>query len=235
MSPGALGALARRHLVAVTIIALAVAGAAYSFKHSPPTYQESTTLVFAAPPDTASKYTDSLVTTCEIMVKWTLGPQGRQKLSQAGVTSGFNASLVNLYDQEYPNHPFPFVTVSASAQYPAVAHRMFVIGTQVLVRELLAQQVKQGVLPQNRITAHSVGDSGPVILQGSRIRSFAGLLLLTIVAAFLVLTFLDRRPVRLRSLLRVRRRGTRDPSRADWSAARARPDANYFDLKNPGG
>jgi hypothetical protein len=208
VSPGELGALARRHVVALTIIALLAAGVAYSFKRSPPTYQESTTLVFTA--HAASRYNDSLVTTSGIMVKWTLGPQGQQKLRQAGVTSGFNVALVNLYDQEYPNYPYPFVTVSASAEDPAVAHRTFVLGTQVLVSELLARQVEQGVLPQNRITTYSVGDSGPVILQGSRIRSFAGLLLLTIVAAFLVLTFLDRRPIRPRRLLRVPRRGHHD-------------------------
>ncbi len=225
MSPGELGALARRHVVALTIILLLAAGVAYSFKHAPPTYQESATLVFAAPPGAASTYTDSIVTTGEVMVDWTTGAQGQQKLRQAGVTSGFNAALVNLYDQEYPNYSYPFVTVSGSSQYPAVAHRIFAIGTQVFERELLAQQVEQGVLPRNRITINSVGDTGPVILQGSRIRSFAGLFLLTIVAAFMVLNFLDRHPIRPRSLLRARRRGTRDPV-PDWPAARAHPDAS---------
>lgn len=201
-------------MVAVTIIALLAAGVAYSFKHSPPTYQESTTLVFRAPPDASAKYTDSLVTTCEIMVKWTMGPQGQQKLREAGAASGFSVALVNLYDQQYPNYPYPFVTVSAAAQDPAAAHRTFVIGTRLLLNELLAQQVEQDVLPQNRITTYQVGDSGPVILQGSRIRSFAGLLVLTIVVAFVVLSFLDRRPIRLRSLLRAQGRGTRDPGRA---------------------
>ena len=212
VSPGELGALARRHLVAVTVVVLLAVGVAYSFKHAPPTYQESATLVLTAQGG-ANRYDDSLITTAEIMVSWTTGPQGQQKLRQAGAASGFNVALVNLYDQEYPNLPYPFVTVSASAQNPAVAHRTFAIGMQLFVTELLAQQVKQGVLPRNRITAYSVGDGGPVILQGSRIRTFAGLFLLTIVAAYLMLTFLDRHPIRPGSLLRARWRNSRAPSR----------------------
>jgi hypothetical protein len=212
VSLGELGALARRHVVAVTMVILLATGVAYSFKHVPPTYQESATLVLTAQGG-SNRYDDSLITTAQVMIRWTTGAQGQQKLRQAGAASGFNVALVNLYDQEYPNYPYPFVTVSASAQDPAVAHRTFVIGTQVFLSELLAQQVKQGVLPRNRITAYSVGDNGPVILPGSRVRTFAGLLLLTLVAAFLVSTFLDRHPIRARGLLPARWRGARAPSR----------------------
>jgi hypothetical protein len=230
MEPGAAGAggvvaLLRRHLAAVTVAAALAAGAGYALKHTPPTYQESATLILTPPKAAANKYDDSLVTTSEIMVRWTLGAQGQQELRQAGVGSGFNVALVNLYNQEYPNYPFPFVTVSAAAADPAVAHRMFVTGSQVFVSELLARQVKQGVLPRNRITAYSVGDTGPVISQGSRFRSFAGLLVLTIVVALLVSAFLDHHPIRPRGLLRARRRTARDPVAQDWPAARARPGA----------
>jgi hypothetical protein len=212
VSPGELGALARRHLVAVTMIFLLAGGVAYSFKHAPPTYQESATLVLTSHGG-SNRYGDSLIATAGIMVNWTTGVQGQQELRQAGVASGFNVALVNIYDQEYPNYPYPFVTVSASAQDPVVAHRMFAIGVQLFDSELLARQVKQGVLPQNLITALSVGDSGPVILRGSRVRSFAGLLLLTTVVAFLTLTLLDRHPIRPRGLLRARWRGPGAPGR----------------------
>jgi len=212
VSPGELGALARRHLVAVTVVFLLAAGVAYSFKHAPPTYQESATLVLTSHGG-ANRYDDSLIATAGIMVNWTTGVQGQQELRQAGAASGFNVALVNVYDQEYPNYPYPFVAVSASAQDPAAAHRTFAIGVQLFERELQERQVTQGVLPRNFVTAYSVGDGGPVILRGSRVRTYAGLLLLTVVAAFLMLTFLDRHPIRLRGLLRARWRGTRAPSR----------------------
>ncbi len=225
VSPGGLVALLRRHVAAVMMVGVLAAGIGYSLKHTPPAYQESATLMLTPPQASGGRYSDSLVTTGWIMVRWTQSPQGQQKLRQAGVAGGFDAALVNLYNQEYPNYAYPFVTVSATAADPVVAHRIFTIGTQVFESELLARQAQQGVLPWNRITANSVGDTGPIISQGSRIRSFAGLLLLTIVAALWVSAFLDRHPIRPHGLLRARRRSARDPAAPDWPAARARPDA----------
>jgi hypothetical protein len=203
-------ALLPRHLLALAMVGLLAAGIGYSVKHTPPTYQESATLILTPPPSSASKYGDSLVTTGWILVHWASGPQGQQKLSQAGAGNGFSVGLVNLYNQEYPNYAYPFVTLSAAAADPATAHRLFVTGSQVFESQLLAQQAALGVLPRNRISGNVVGDTGPVESQGSRIRAYAGILVLTIVAAFFVSAFLDRHPIGSRLLRRLRRRGAGD-------------------------
>jgi len=206
VSPRELSALGRRHLFALSLVLLVAVATAYTFKRTPPVYQESATVVLTAPkslayPNPYTSFGQSLITTGEIMQFWINGAEGKQRLRQAGVASGLDVSLVNLYNQQYPYYGEPYLTVSATGQDPASAHRVFATGTGLLEQNLAARQASQGVKPTNRIAAHTIGDTGPIITPGSRKRSFPGLVLLTIVAAFMVTTFLDRHPVRLRRLL----------------------------------
>lgn len=207
MSPSELAALARRHVLAVMMILLAAAATAYSFKHTPPTYTESATVALVAP--NAHPYMSdgtTLLTTSEVVVDWIQGAQGQQEVHQAGVVGGFDVAMLNFANQEYPYYVVPYFTVSASGQDPAAAHRAFTIVTRVINNHLAALQQQKGVSPANSISTGILGDSGPLIQRGSSKRSFAGLLLLTIVAAYLALKFLDRRPIRPRALLGAQQR-----------------------------
>jgi hypothetical protein len=216
VSPSELAALARRHTIAVTMILLVAAGAAFTFKHTLPTYSESATVIVTAPD--APPYTaggSTVLTTAEVMVNWIMGPQGQQQIHQAGVDNGFDAELLNFANMQYPYYVEPYLVVSASAHDPAAAHRAFTIVTRIVNDYLAALQRQKGVTPDNLMRTDVIGDTGPLIQQGSSKRSFAGLFLLTIVAAYLMLRFLDHHPVRPRALLRSQLRSRRDPAVRD--------------------
>jgi hypothetical protein len=53
------------------------------------------------------------------------------------------------------------------------------VAARVLGLLLAARQKQAGVPPGERISAHVLGDSGPIIQTGSRARVFGGLALLT--------------------------------------------------------
>ena len=216
MSPSELAALMRRHALAVTMILLVAAATAYTFKHTPPAYTESATAALMAP--NAQPYTSDgppLLTTAELVVDWFSGAQGQEQVHQAGVAGGFNVELINSSNQQYPYYVVPYLTVSASAHDPATAHRAFAIVIRILNDHLAVLQQRHGVSQRYRMGTRLLGDTGPLVQRGSSKRSFAGLLLLTIVVAYLVLRFLDRYPIRPRALLRSHRRDrnlvARDP------------------------
>ena len=197
MSLAELAALARRHAVAFTMVLVFAAGTAYTFKHTPPTYGEAATFVLKAPGSGPySTYGGPLINTGEVVAEWMMGPQGQQQVHQDGTTDAFDVALVNYSNQEYPYYRAPYFTVSASAHDPVTTHRAFTTVSRVFNDYLAAWQ--ESVPPDKRITVGVIGDTGPVIERGSSIRSFAGLLVLTIVIAFLVFRFLDRHPLRLR-------------------------------------
>jgi hypothetical protein len=197
-----LTALARRHALAVALVLLLAAGTAYSFKHTAPLYQESATLVLTAPqPQPYTQFGSSLVTTGEIAADWVMGVAGQRQVAQAGGGDSYAVALVNFSNQEYPYYVVPYLTVSASGASPAAAHQAFLAVTGTFDRYLAARQQAERTAPRDLIGTRLVGDTGPVLQQGSRIRSFAGLGVLTIVAAFLVARFLDRHPLRPRLAL----------------------------------
>jgi hypothetical protein len=197
-----LAALARRHVVAVALVLLAAAGTAYAFKHTAPTYQESATLVLTAPrPQPYTAFGSSLVTTGELAADWVMGQQGEPQVARAAGGDDFSVALVNFSNQEYPYDVVPYLTVSASAGSPAAAHRAFLAVTRAVDGYLAARQRAEQIAPRDLIGTRLVGDTGAVLQQGSRLRSFAGLAVLTTVAAYLVSRFLDRHPIRLRVLL----------------------------------
>jgi hypothetical protein len=208
VSVGELTALVRRHAVAVSMVLILAAATAYSFKHTQPTYQESATVVLAAASQPYGTFGKSLVTTGEVVADWIMGPQGRQQVGP-DATDGFDVALVNFNNQEYPFYAVPYLTVSASAQDPATAHRTFTTVIQTIDEYLQAHQRQAGVARDLRVTTTVIGDTGPLIQPGSRIRSFAGLAMLTVVAAYLVSSFLDRHPIRPVGPLRFQRRDTR--------------------------
>jgi hypothetical protein len=197
-----LAALARRHGLAVGIVLLIAMGTAYGFKHTPPAYQEGGSLVLTPvqaltnPNPYTSPFAESMISTGEVMVKWLTGPQGQQQLDRAGADDNFGATLINFSDQEYPFYGQPYLTVTGTGNSAAAAHSALIEGIQVFNNELTDLQSQVGVPSDTRITTHMVGDSGPMVQPGSNKRVYAGLGFLTIVAAFMLASFLDRHPFR---------------------------------------
>jgi hypothetical protein len=195
-------ALIRRHAVAVLLVLAVAMGVAYSIKRTPPMYQESATAVFLAPPSRAypnpyAAFNSTLLTTAGVMVLFLMGPQGQEQVRAAGGTSGFSVSLVNLSNEQYPNYSQPYVQIGATSQDPAAAHSTFLVVARLLAQDLATSQAQQNVPTYFQIGIHLAGDTGPLIQPGSSKRTFAGLLVLTIVTVLFVAAFLDKHPVRL--------------------------------------
>ena len=230
MSLREIAALMRRHFTALLVVLVVAAGVAYVIKRTPPVYQESATAVLTGPgslahPNPYSSFNDFLVATALVTTDFLMGPQGQQQIRAAGATADFDVALFNSYNIEYPYYGTPYATVSVVSQDPAQVQATFAVVTRILTQDVTKFQIQQGASPRSLITAHIVGDSGPLVQPGSPKRTFAGIMVLTIVVLLLVLTFLDRHPIRLGTLRRFLRPIPRDPRVRDQPPAPARPGA----------
>jgi hypothetical protein len=216
MTVGEIAALARRHWVVVAVVLVLAGAALHSIKNSPPGYQESSTVIFIAPksnnfPNPYDSDSDApLITTAEIAVRAMMSPQSQRLVQAAGGSADFKVELVNLYNQEYPDYGVPDATITTAGTSWEATHSTYVIVTRQLASRLAAMQA--GVKARNRITANTVGDSGPIIQIGSPKRVYAGVILLTLIAFFLLAIFFDRhpglawRPARARRAMNLARR-----------------------------
>jgi len=175
-----------RLALVVTALVLA-AGAGYDIEISPPTYLESATVELYLPkaqsaPNAYYIYAPSLITSSEVTVQILMSPAAQRQISAAGRGASVSLALVNLYNEEYPDYGFPLATMTAASPVAANAHRAFVVAARMLGLVLAVRQEQAGVPPRDRISAHILGDSGPIIQTGSHARVFGGLAVLTAIA-----------------------------------------------------
>jgi hypothetical protein len=196
MSVNELLGLARRHIIAVTLVLLVALGIAFDFKHTNPGYTETATVALATNGLQNPSFGASLITTCQIVTAWISGPEGQHQLQRVGVDSGFSVALVNDANADDPTYNYPDLTVSMTNPDAAVTHRGFVSGMAVLNQELAATQASAKVPAQLRITARILSDSGPETQAGSKVRTYGALMFLALVAAYVSAKFLDNRSVR---------------------------------------
>jgi hypothetical protein len=194
--------LLRRHLLAVLAVLIVAAGVAYTFKHTPPTYSETATLVFVPPesgthPNPFEASSGSILESAGTIAVQVMSPQGQQRVQAAGGTAQVDVELVNGYNLEYPNYPNPYLTVTTTSEDFTAVHRTFTAANKVLTDEFTAVELQNDVTLNNRVQIVMAGDTGPLTQLGSSKRSLGGLIILTIVAIFAVATFFDRHPVRL--------------------------------------
>jgi hypothetical protein len=198
MTVGEIAALVRRHWVAAGVVLVLAAAALYTIKSSTPSYQESSTITFIAPKfkffpnpyDSDSDY--PLIITDEIVARAMMSPQSQSLVQAAGGTGDYTVAPVNLYNQQFPDYGVPEAAITTTASSPEAAHSTYVIVARQLANRLAVMQAK--VKPASRIVLNTAGDSGPIIQSGSPKRSYAGLMLLTLVAFFMLAIFLDRHP-----------------------------------------
>jgi hypothetical protein len=201
-----IAALMRRHLLAVLIVLIIAVGVVFDIKTTPTTYLETATVVFTAKnsladPHSAGEFVVPLVATEVMTAENMMSAPEESQVRAAGGAASYDFVPLNLYSMQYPDYNEPAAILSATSQSPADVQRTFSVAVQVLERELAAIQAR---VPQaSRIHIYLVGDSGLAAQPGSSTRVLAGLALLTIVAVFSVVNFLDRRRRRVRSALGV--------------------------------
>jgi hypothetical protein len=195
-------ALMRRHRIAVIIVLVLAAAAAWDIKKSPPAYSESANVIFTAPAvNPYSSFTQDLISTAYVMTKEVLSPDSQQQIRTAGGTAAFTVGLVNLNNEQFPYYGDPYVTLTATSLDPAEAHRTFTIVAQMFQQLVATRQAQFHVPVVSRISTHLISDSGPIAQTGSPKRTYAGIIVLAIVTTFMVAIFLDRHPIwpRIRS------------------------------------
>jgi hypothetical protein len=178
-----------RHWPRILAIALTLAitaGIGVYIVRSRPSYVESATVLFTTPNLNSSEaaYTwqaQSLISTGSVISRIIMSPQAKRKIILAGGTAAYSLTLINLYNQDYPDYSYPEATLSASSANPASTRRTYLIAKQMLVKTLASWQRRAGAPRRHRIVAQVTDDSGPVARTGSRKRALAGLLLLGLV------------------------------------------------------
>jgi hypothetical protein len=193
-----MAALLRRHLAAVVAVLLLAEGALYQVRHTPPLYTAGATVVFGTADSLTSRRagqqeTLSLIATETMMARLMTSQPARAAVRARGGSGQYQVDPVNLSNMQYPDYADPMAALTAAAPGPAAAQRTFAAVYAVLASRLAALQAQANVPARQRIGVHLIGDSRPVAQPGSPARVFGGLLLLTIMAVFLVVNFLDRR------------------------------------------
>jgi hypothetical protein len=164
---------------------------------TPPLYQESATVIFSnatsrTVPNAYTSYAPSLIASSAVIAEVMTSPQSQQAIRAAGGTAEYNLSLINLYNDDYPDYGDPAAALTATSPSPATAHRTFVATVRILDDLLAARQEQAGVLRRNQISAQIIGDTGPVSQAGSSKRVLAGLALLAVAGAAVACGFIGR-------------------------------------------
>jgi hypothetical protein len=203
----AMVALFRRHMVAVGMVVIVMAGLAYYVKHANPGYADGATVAFTTPTRQGWPFSgaQSLLVIDELTANSVMSTQGRREVRSAGGAADYDVALVNLYNEEYPNYSVPYVTVTTTSPDPVAAEDTFNIVMKVLQDDLVSLQARKGA-PQNAwIRLRTIAaPTGPLPLRGSSKRTLAALAILALIASFVVAKFLDRHPVRITSQFRRR-------------------------------
>jgi hypothetical protein len=187
----------RLRLVAAVVVLVVGAGVGYDIKSTPPTYLESAAVIFNLPksqtaPNKYLWFASSLIASGNALAKILVSPQTQGQIREAGGTADVSMALTNLYNEEYPDYGEPLATLTAASPSAADAHRTFMISARLLDRLLAVRQAQAGVPPRKRILAQIVADTGPIAQAGSPKRALAGLALLTLVAAAMAWSLIDR-------------------------------------------
>jgi hypothetical protein len=203
VNPQAIVGLIRRHLIAVLVVMLATVAVTYYLKKTEQPYQDTATIVFTSPaskafPNPYASFGGSLVEAAGLMSVVAMNQSSQRQVRAAGGTADYSVSLVNTYNLEYPDYSLPDLAVWTSSVNPAEASRTFTVVTKMIEKALWDRQQADHVPMQNRIGFRVLGESGPLPTKGSMKRVYAGVLVLAIVAALGIASFLDKHPVRLR-------------------------------------
>ena len=210
MSIVEIGALLRRHFIAVLAVFVLALWLVHDFKATPMVYTDGATVVFKPP--VSSRYPNpyesgggSVITAAGVIARYVQGSEGQMLVSAAGGTLPYTTQLINTYNQDFPNYSAPEVDVEVTGTDIGAVTRTYAAVIQVIKDQTVARQVAAKTPKVDRIHMIVVGDPGPLAQPGSSKRTTGGLMLLTLVGIFAAAIFFERHPVRLRELGRSRR------------------------------
>lgn len=174
-------------IVVLTLTVAITGGFAVHIERSRPNYVESATVLFTMPAANSSTtgYTwqaEALISTGSVISQIVTSPQVEHKVARAGGTAAYSLTLVNLYNQDYPDFGYPEATLSVHSSDPVSTHRTYLIAKRTLIETLASRQKQAGAPRGHRIVVQVADDSGPIPQTGSRKRALGGLLLLGLVA-----------------------------------------------------
>ncbi len=217
-----MGALLRRHFIAVLAVLVLALWLVHDFKATPMVWNESATVVFNPPisqryPNPYEAGGGSIVTAAGVIANYVNGSEGQKLVSAAGGTLPYTAQLINTYNQDYPNYPAPEVDVDVNGTDIGAVMRTYAAVIQVVEAQNVARQVAAKSPKVDWMTLKVIGGNGPLAQPGSSKRTLGGLMVLTLVGIFAVAIFVERHPIRLRELGRSRR----GAGRPAYPAARA--------------
>jgi hypothetical protein len=188
----------RLRIIAVALIGILAATAGGVIALTRPIYAESATVIFALPrqDSPAASYTwqaQSLISTGSVISQVLMGPQVASRIRAAGGTASYDLTLVNLYNQDYPDYDYPEALLTVSSLSAVSTRHTFLVAKRILTEVLAEWQRQAGAPAADRIVANITDDSGPKAQAGSRKRSLAGLALLTLVCGSTAWSTLSRR------------------------------------------
>jgi hypothetical protein len=187
-------ALTFRRAVAVIVVLIISAGAAYDLRRTPELDSDGATIIFFVlhqPVQSAQQMNNldqSLIAT-EVMfaqttVKYVSTVAGKVQIL---------ASPCNGFNLEHPDYEEQCATITATAPNAGAVKRAFWQAYRGLSSRLKGMQIRSGVPSRHRIRTYLVGASGPVSLPGSRVRVLAGLSMLTLIGVLTVWRFFTLR------------------------------------------
>lgn len=193
-------ALKLRKAIAVIVVLIISAGAAYDIKRTPELYSDGATVIFFVahqPTQTqaqADSINESLVATEVMLAQTTM-----QYVSTAAGKVQIVAFPCNRSNLQYPDYEEQCATLTATAANASAVHWAFRHAYRVLTSHLLKLQISSAVPSRNRIRTYLVGISGAVSQPGSRMRVLAGLGVLTLIGILTVARFFALRRDRTRA------------------------------------
>lgn len=192
-------ALKLRKAMAVIVVLIISAGAAYDIRRTPEQYSDGATVIFfvahqpAQTPAQADSINESLVATEVMLAQTTM-----QYVSTTAGKVQIVAFPCNRSNLQYPDYEEQCATLTATAANASAVHWAFRHAYRVLTSRLLKLQIRSAVPSRDRIRTYLVGISGAVSQPGSRMRVFAGLGVLTLIGILTVARFFALRRDRTR-------------------------------------
>jgi hypothetical protein len=182
--------------MAVVLAALIMVTLSYQLVHEDPGYAESGTVAFTAPKSSVAMFqnTAGLMAVEEAAAGYMAGPQAEQQVRAAGGTVPYNVSMLNSYNEEYPNYSLPYATILVTSPHPAAVEQTYDAVLNVFVGATEKVQQQAGASPSNEVKLTVITEpSGAIAEGGSNKRAYAGLGILSLIAIFLTAKLLDRR------------------------------------------
>lgn len=193
---GITATLLRHHRAAIVIAALIAGMLSYWLIRENPGYVDSGGVTFITPqggPIAMFHDKKALLAVEDVAAGYMLGPQGEQRVRAAGGTAPYKVTMLNLYNEEYPDYGEPYITITAMSPYPEAARRTFRAAYRVLRTATTMLQERAGATQESAVQAAlAAAPTGPVAQDGSYGRSCAALALLTIIATYMTTGVLKR-------------------------------------------